>query len=48
MAGKCEVIIVIQFGGIFTHSFDFLSYFYTDIFYLMGKTKFLDTAYPMI
>ena len=32
MARKCEVIILIEFRGIFTHSFDFLSYFSTDIF----------------
>ena len=48
LTGKDEVIIVIKFWGIFTHSFDFLSYFSTDIFYFMGKTKSLHIAYLII
>ena len=49
MAGKDESIIVIKLWGSFIHSFDFLSYFSTDNFYFMGKTKYLDMiSYDMI
>ena len=45
LTGKDEVMIVIKFWGIFTHSFDFFSYFSKDLFYFMEKSKSFDIAY---